>query len=77
MYLPFVLYGGRNMSESIQAIKAYIEKHGYTYTVGSIFRTYREYYKPGWYCSYTANLVIKNNLHHFKVIDNYMRRKNR
>lgn len=65
------------MSESIQAIRDFIKEHGYTYTIGSIFRTYRKYYKPGYYCSYTAEIVIKNNLHHFKVIDNYFRKKGR
>lgn len=63
------------MSESIQIIKDFIKENGYTYTVGSIFKSYRKYYKPGYYCSYTANIVIENNLHHFKVIDNYLRKK--
>lgn len=63
------------MSESIQAIKSFIEKAGYTYTVGEIFKVYRKYYKPGYYCSYTAEIVIENNLHHFKVIDNYFKKK--
>lgn len=63
------------MSESIQAIKDFIKEHGYTYTIGSIFDSYRRYYKKGYYCSYTADIVITNNLHHFKVIDNYLRKK--
>lgn len=63
------------MSESIQAIRNFIRDNDYTYTVGGIFKSYRAYYKKGYYCSYTANIVIKNNLHHFKVIDNYLRKK--
>lgn len=63
------------MSDSIQVIKDFIKQNGYTYTVGSIFKIYRKYYKQGWYCSYTAKIVIENNVHHFKVIDNYLRKK--
>lgn len=63
------------MGESIQVIKDFIKEYGYTYTIGSIFKTYRKYYKKGYYCSYTANIVIENNLHHFKVIDNCLRKK--
>lgn len=63
------------MSESIQAIRDFIKQMDFTYTIGSIFKTYRDYYKKDYYCSYTANIVIKNNLHHFKVIDNYLRKK--
>ena len=63
------------MSESIQFIRDFIKENGYTYTIGSIFETYRNSYKKGYYCSYTANIVIENNLHHFKVIDNYLRKK--
>lgn len=63
------------MSESIEIIREFIKKNGYTYTIGSIFETYRNYYKKNYYCSYTANIVINNNLHHFKVIDNYLRKK--
>lgn len=33
------------MSESIQAIKEFIAENGYTYTIGSIFKSYRKYYK--------------------------------
>lgn len=57
---------------SIQTINDYIKKCNYTYTFESILETYRKYYKPGWYCSYTANDVIKNNLKHFELIDEYL-----
>lgn len=63
------------MSESIKSIKDFIREHDYTYSVGGILRIYRNYYKKGYYCSYTAKIVIENNLHHVQVIDNYLKKK--
>lgn len=41
-------------------IEDFITKRGYTYTVESLIASYLNYYKQGYYVSYTAKDCIKN-----------------
>lgn len=69
------------MSDSIQIIKNFIKKHRYKFTIGEVFILYRNYFKKGdyesEYLNYSSYRTITENLHHFKVIDNCLRKKNR
>lgn len=69
------------MDYSIQIIRNFIKKHGYKFTIGEVFMLYRQYFKKGDYenehLSYSYYRTIVENLHHFKIIDNCLRKKNR
>ena len=41
-------------------IEEFILKRGYTYTVESLIESYLEYYKKGYYISFTTKDCIKN-----------------
>lgn len=41
-------------------IEEFLSLRGYTYTVESLISIYLEYYKEGWYISYTAKDCMKH-----------------
>ncbi len=49
-------------------VKEYIDKCRYTYEVDSIVESYLEYYKKGFYVSYTTKDCIKNLETELKII---------
>lgn len=63
------------MRECIERLERYIKKHGYTYKAMDIVQGYRRYYKPGWYCSYTMNLCIEDNMNDVKFLYKKSRKK--
>lgn len=66
------------MTECIKQIREFIDDNGFTYSVGDIIRSYRKYYnKPGYYCSFTTELVIEWNYDAIKFLDKYLRKRNR
>ena len=56
-------------SEAYEKVSNYIKKQGYSYTIAKILETYRNYYKKGFYVSYTAKDCIENFKSEFLVLD--------
>lgn len=66
------------MKECKEKIERFIKKCGYTYkSAWDIVEDYDKYYKKGYYCSYTMNICIKNNLNEVKFLWKYLKKRNR
>jgi hypothetical protein len=49
-------------------IEDYINKCGYTYTVEQLIESYLNYYKQGYYVSYTTKDCIKQLENEFEIL---------
>lgn len=49
-----------NKEQARENIENYIKRCGYTHTVEGLIDSYLEYYKKGYYVSYTTKDCIKN-----------------
>ncbi|WP_273854041.1 hypothetical protein [Guptibacillus spartinae] len=54
--------------EAIKNVKQFIKDRQYTYKVHDIVESYQEYYKKGWYISYTMKDCIKHLKEELEVL---------
>lgn len=61
-----------NKKQARQKIENFIKRRGYTWNTETLLEVYLNYYKQGWYVSYTAKDCIKHLENELETLSKYL-----